>query len=349
MWQCSFKKYALKFITPGGTSRGVLTEKETYILIGKDNATGYVAYGECGLFRGLSSDDRPGYEQILKEICERLPVEKAEVLKDLQAWPSIYFGVETLLRDMEAGSQHILFAGAFSKGIEGITINGLIWMSDESSMRSQVKSKIEQGFACIKMKIGAIDFESELSVLKSIRQEFSHKDISIRVDANGAFQPKAALEKLFRLSIYDIHSIEQPIAAKQWQEMARLVEQSPIPIALDEELIGIYEPDQKEEMLATINPPYLIFKPSLIGGFDGTTEWKDLIEARGGQWWITSALESNIGLNAIAQFTAFQGNPLPQGLGTGALYSNNFSSPLFIDNGKLYLSPDKQWNFSNLE
>lgn len=349
MWQCSFKKYALKFITPGGTSRGVLTEKETYILIGKDNATGYVAYGECGLFRGLSSDDRPGYEQILKEICERLPVEKAEVLKDLQAWPSIYFGVETLLRDMEAGSQHILFAGAFSNGLEGITINGLIWMSDESSMRSQVKSKIEQGFTCIKMKIGAIDFESELSVLKSIRQEFSHKDISIRVDANGAFQPKAALEKLFRLSIYDIHSIEQPIAAKQWQEMARLVEQSPIPIALDEELIGIYEPDQKEEMLATINPPYLIFKPSLIGGFDGTTEWKDLIEARGGQWWITSALESNIGLNAIAQFTAIQGNPLPQGLGTGALYSNNFSSPLFIDNGKLYLSPDKQWNFSNLE
>lgn len=327
----------------------MLTEKETYILIGKDNATGYVAYGECGLFRGFSSDDRPGYEQILKEICERLPVEKAEVLKDLQAWPSIYFGVETLLRDMEAGSQHILFAGAFSKGIEGITINGLIWMSDESSMRSQVKSKIEQGFTCIKMKIGAIDFESELSVLKSIRQEFSHKDISIRVDANGAFQPKSALEKLFRLSIYDIHSIEQPIAAKQWQEMARLVEQSPIPIALDEELIGIYEPDQKEEMLATINPPYLIFKPSLIGGFDGTTEWKDLIEARGGQWWITSALESNIGLNAIAQFTAIQGNPLPQGLGTGALYSNNFSSPLFIDNGKLYLSPDKQWNFSNLE
>lgn len=349
MWQCSFKKYALKFITPGGTSRGVLTEKETYILIGKDNATGYVAYGECGLFRGFSSDDRPGYEQILKEICERLPVEKAEVLKDLQAWPSIYFGVETLLRDMEAGSQHILFAGAFSNGLEGIPINGLIWMSDESSMRSQVKSKIEQGFTCIKMKIGAIDFESELSVLKSIRQEFSHKDISIRVDANGAFQPKSALEKLFRLSIYDIHSIEQPIAAKQWQEMARLVEQSPIPIALDEELIGIYEPDQKEEMLATINPPYLIFKPSLIGGFDGTTEWKDLIEARGGQWWITSALESNIGLNAIAQFTAIQGNPLPQGLGTGALYSNNFSSPLFIDNGKLYLSPDKQWNFSNLE
>lgn len=349
MITCKFQKYALQFIVPGGTSRGILTQKETYILTLIDSETNQVAYGECGLFKGLSSDDRSDYEQKLSEIVKRLPQEREEVLNDLDEWPSIYFGVEMLLKDWNAGGKRILFPSEFTEGKKGIDINGLIWMGDESFMWRQIEEKLQQGFSCIKMKIGAIDFETELQIIAAIRERFSANEIVLRVDANGAFSSKEALEKLQRLSIYDIHSIEQPIQKNQWQEMAELVEESPIPLALDEELIGLFDLEQKKKMLDTIRPPFLILKPSLIGGFKGTEEWIELMEQQGGNWWITSALESNIGLNAIAQFTFTKKNPLPQGLGTGGLYSNNFPSSLIVRNGKLFFDNDKEWNFNNLD
>lgn len=350
MLRCSYQKYILRFIKPGGTSRGVLREKETWIISLFDDADkSKIAFGECGLFRGLSIDDRPGYEEKLAEVCKRLPHEKEEILPELTLWPSIYFGVEMVLKDWINKGDHILFKSDFTEGKSGIHINGLIWMGSKESMMGQIKDKLAQGFSCLKMKLGAIDFESELEILQFIRKQFSFKEIELRVDANGAFLAKEALEKLKRLSVYDIHSIEQPIRAGQIAEMAELIEKSPIPIALDEELIGIIDGRAKQKLLEILSPPYIILKPTLVGGFAGSEEWIQLTEKQGGNWWITSALESNIGLNVIAQFTATKNNPLPQGLGTGQLYSNNFDSPLRIHKGKLFLDKTIQWNFNHLE
>jgi O-succinylbenzoate synthase len=350
MLRCSYQKYTLQFIKPGGTSRGVLHEKETWIIsLYDDEDESKIAYGECGLFKGLSMDGKPGYEEKLAEICKRLPHEKKEILSELKEWPSIYFGVEMVLKDWENNSDHIFFNNDFTAGRTGIDINGLIWMGSKESMLSQIKDKLEQGFTCLKMKIGAIDFEIELEVIGFIRRQFSSEEIELRVDANGAFPAKESLEKLKRLSAFDIHSIEQPIRAGQIKEMAELMEKSPIPIALDEELIGVIDVEAKRKLLEILHPSYIILKPTLIGGFTGSQEWIDLIEEQSGHWWITSALESNIGLNAIAQFTATKNNPLPQGLGTGQLYSNNFDSPLKIQKGKLFFDKTIQWNFSNLK
>ena len=350
MLRCSYQKYTLRFIKPGGTSRGVLHEKETWIIsLYDDEDRSKIAYGECGLFRGLSIDDRPGYEEKLVQICKQLPSEKYAILSQLTEWPSIYFGVEMVLKDWENNCDHVLFNNDFTEGKTGIDINGLIWMGSKESMMAQIKDKLEQDFTCLKMKIGAIDFESELEILRSIRCQFSPKEIELRVDANGAFSIKEALEKLKRLSPFDIHSIEQPIRAGQISEMAELIEQSPVPVALDEELIGIIDVEAKRKLLEILHPHYIILKPTLVGGFEGSLEWINLIEKQSGNWWITSALESNIGLNAIAQFTATKNNPLPQGLGTGQLYSNNFDSPLQIHKGKLFLDKNNPWNFHNLK
>ncbi len=350
MLQCDFQKYILKFRKPGGTSRGVLYEKETWIISLYDEAQKEkVAYGECGLFRGLSADDRPGYEETLAKVCRELPVKSAAVLADLKDWPSIYFGVEMLLKDWNNASTRILFKSPFIEGLNGMAINGLIWMGTKASMLEQVSKKLKNGFNCLKLKIGAIDFKSELEILASIRERFGADEIALRVDANGAFHPKEALEKLKRLSEYDLHSIEQPIGAGQVQEMAELVAKSPLPIALDEELIGVNGQESKQKLLRTIRPDYIILKPTLLGGFKSSREWIQGIEELGGGWWITSALESNIGLNALAQFTFTLGNPLPQGLGTGQLYRNNFNSPLTVQNGKLFYKPDKPWDMSLLK
>ena len=348
MLQCNYHKYRLKFINPGGTSRGVLHEKETFIISLSGTDCGRIAFGECNLFRGLSDDDRPGYEEKLANICRRLPIEKESVLSTLRDWPSIYFGVETLLKDWENGCNKIIFSGDFVENKAGININGLIWMGSKDEMLFQIKKKLEDGFQCLKMKIGAIDFESELEVLHFIRKQFNADEITIRVDANGAFEVKDAAEKIKRLSAFDIHSIEQPIKAGQWQEMARLISVSEVPVALDEELIGIHSSEQKKQLLETIRPPFIILKPVLAGGFSGSDEWIYLIEKQGGSWWITSALESNIGLNAIAQYTSTKNNRLPQGLGTGKLYSNNFDSPLKIESGKLFYDKNARWNMANL-
>lgn len=336
-----YKKHILNFKRPSGTSRGVMNTKETWFieLVGQDKK----GIGECGILRGLSIDDRPDYEEKLQWVCENIALGKEVLLQELVEFPSIQFGLETAFISLQAKNTFELFPSHFTEGKEGIVINGLIWMGDKSFMKQQVSEKIKQGFHCIKMKIGAIDFTTELAILQAIRKEFSVKEVELRVDANGAFTPKEALEKLKRLSDFQLHSIEQPIKAGQWQEMARLCEETPIPIALDEELIGIFSVTKKEELLQTIQPQYIILKPSLIGGFSGSDGWIALAEKQQCGWWITSALESNIGLNAIAQYTFTKSSKLPQGLGTGSLYTNNIDSPLEITGEKLFYNTQKQW------
>ena len=339
-----YKKYILNFKRPSGTSRGVLTEKETWFLkISDGNNFGI---GECGILRSLSYDDRPDYEEKLKWVCENINMGKEMLWEELRDFPSIQFGVEMAFKSLESAHSFELFSSEFSKGKAAIPINGLIWMGDKAFMKKQISEKIDAGFNCIKLKIGAIDFETELDLLKSIRKDFSENEIELRVDANGAFSPATALEKLERLSKFKLHSIEQPIKQGQVSEMAKLCEKTPLPIALDEELIGITNVTEKQKLIQTIQPQYAIFKPSLIGGFKGTSEWKDICEEQNVGWWITSALESNIGLNAIAQWTYTLKPELPQGLGTGGLYTNNFESPLEVENGNIQYNSSKKWEFN---
>ena len=345
--RCYFKKYQLHFKKPGGTSRGVLYDKDTYIIIIED-ASGQRAFGECNLFKGLSADDREDYEDQLAHVCKNLLEQKENILPSLIEWPSIAFGVETVLKDWRNGSVKIIFSSAFTQHEIPISINGLVWMGSSEEMLQQIRQKLQDGFTCLKLKIGAINFESELEILKTIRNEFTENEIELRVDANGAFSPKEAPEKLKRLSDFNIHSIEQPIKAAQWDQMASIVKNSPIAIALDEEIIGVNKTEDKQRLIDTIKPEYIILKPTLVGGFASCDEWINIAEKASVKWWITSALESNIGLNAIAQYTYLKNNPMPQGLGTGKLYSNNFDSPLQIKNGNLFYDQSKTWNMNLL-
>ncbi len=349
MLKAEWKKYVLNFKRPSGTSRGVMFDKTSYfIFITDSQKKGITGIGECGILRGLSYDDRPDYESKLSEVCQNIHAHEDYLISGLREWPSIHFGLEMGLRDLEVGGNKILFQNKFSAGLSPIPINGLVWMGERDFMKSQIKEKIEAGFSCIKMKIGAIDFEEELSLLKTLRQEFDQDTIELRVDANGAFSPAEASEKLKILSELNIHSIEQPIKAGQHESMHQLCQKNDLPIALDEELIGLTNIQEKRQLLETIQPPYIILKPSLVGGFKGTLEWINLANILGVDWWITSALESNIGLNAIAQFTADFNNPLPQGLGTGSLYTNNFESPLTVENGTLSYQLQKSWQLDGL-
>ena len=337
-----FKKYILHFKRPGGTSRGVLHTKETYFLFLEDGHKKGV--GECGLFRGLSADDRLDYEEKMQWVCNNIHLGKEALLKQVYDLPSIQFGVEQVFLSLKSEDMFQLFPSDFTKGKAAIPINGLIWMGSEDFMKEQIAQKLEEGFTTLKLKIGAIDFETELRLLKSIRKQFTSDEVEIRVDANGAFSPKEVLEKLKRLSEYQLHSIEQPIKAGHWEEMAELCTETPLPIALDEELIGIFNLPEKEKLLSTIQPQYIILKPSLIGGFSGSNEWIALAEKYNIDWWITSALESNIGLNAIAQYTYSLNINMPQGLGTGGLFTNNIDSPSEVHKGYLHYNPQKQWN-----
>ena len=346
MLSAEYKAYTLTFIRPSGTSRGILYEKPSFfILLKKGNNYGV---GECGLLPGLSMEADQGYEEKLREIIDRLPSEGPDLLAELKAYPSIRFGLEMALMDLASQSPYHLFPSDFTAGKSRQSINGLVWMGDIKFMKDQLAHRLKEGFTCIKLKIGAIDFEQEISLLKKIRQEFRPEEIEIRVDANGAFDPGAAMEKLKRLSDFDLHSIEQPIRQGQWLEMARLCADTPLPIALDEELIPIIERAEKKQLLETIRPQYVIFKPSLIGGFESCEEWIELSSSYGTGWWVTSALESNVGLNAIAQWTFTLGNSMPQGLGTGSLYTNNIPSPLFVSNGEIGYNPKKEWDLSSL-
>jgi len=344
--QATYQKYTLQFKRPSGTSRGVLTEKETwFIILKKDGKTGI---GECGILRSLSIDDRPDYEEKLRWTCENIHLGEAVLWERLQEFPSIQFGLEMAFRSLDATDPFLLFPSDFTRSEKNIPINGLVWMGDEAFMKQQIEEKLEQGFRCIKLKIGAIDFQTEIDLLAFIRSNFDPETIEIRVDANGAFKQEDALEKLEKLSEFSLHSIEQPIRQGNADAMAQLCRETPLPIALDEELIGVFTKTEKERLLQTIRPQYIILKPSLIGGFRGTQEWIDLAEKENIGWWITSALESNIGLNAIAQWTYTLQNKMPQGLGTGSLYTNNFDCPLIVAAGYLEYQAGANWNITAL-
>lgn len=338
----------LHFKQPAGTSRGVYhTRKVWYIVMTDPKNPLHFGVGECAPLPALSCDDVPEYVDVL-ERTRRCLEENATAflkntvtfLKNLVAYPSIRFGVETALAHYQARSLQFWHT-PFSKGKEGIPINGLIWMGNFDEMYQRIEEKMKLGFRCIKLKIGAIDFEKELELLAHIRRHFSPEQIELRVDANGAFSPTDALEKLKRLSEYQLHSIEQPIRAGQWEEMAKLCKCTPFPIALDEELIGINNRKEKVKLLDTIHPQYIILKPSLHGGIGGSEEWIELAAERGIGSWITSALESNIGLNAIAQWTATLMPTLPQGLGTGMLFTDNIDYPLHIEGDCLWYHPEE--------
>ena len=341
--KAAYKKYVLDFKRPSGTSRGVMTQKETWFI--KIEELGKTGFGECGILRGLSIDDRPDYEETLKWACKNIHLGEQTLYDNLEGFPSIQFGIEMAFRSFNAENPYELFSSEFTKGDEGIAINGLIWMGEAQFMQDQINEKIEAGFDCIKMKIGAIDFDTEIKLLEGIRKKFPKEKITLRVDANGAFAPAEALHKLERLAALDLHSIEQPIKQHQEKKMATLCDQTPLPIALDEELIGVFGYAKQKELLQTIKPQYIILKPSLVGGFRGCDTWIQLAEEQSIGWWITSALESNIGLNAIAQYTHSKNTTIPQGLGTGGLYTNNVSSSLEIKHGKLWYNAQQNWSF----
>ncbi|KXH85269.1 o-succinylbenzoate synthase [Chryseobacterium kwangjuense] len=330
--KAKYFRYLLKFKRPGGTSRGVLREKETFILEVEEN--GKKGIGECALFRGLSYDDRPDYEEKLQWLCENINLDPSHLKKELNEFPSLWFGYEQAILNLKHGD-HLYFPSEFTEGKSAIMINGLIWMGDVHFMEEQIREKLEQGFHCIKLKIG-VDWESEHKILQELRGKFSAETLELRVDANGGFSREEAEVVLRQLADLHIHSIEQPVKAGNWDDMRILCAKTPTPIALDEELIGITDPAEKKRLLETIKPQYIILKPALVGGFAGSDEWISLAEDLNIGWWITSALESNIGLNAIAQYTFTKKSPMPQGLGTGSLFVNNFESSLQLDNELLW-------------
>ena len=328
----------LHFKQPAGTSRGVYTTRKLWYLVLTDTETGRMGVGECAPLPKLSCDDVPDYETKLAEACQLYEETGILDFPWLNDYPSILFGLETAVRHLERGSLQ-LSNSAFSRGKAGIPINGLIWMGKADEMLARIEEKLRSGFRCIKLKIGAIDFEEELALLYYIRKRFSADDIELRVDANGAFDPSDALEKLKELNKYHLHSIEQPIKAGQWEAMSNLCYHSPLPIALDEELIGINTREKKDELLAAIEPRYIILKPSLHGAIRGAEEWIELANKRKTGWWITSALESNVGLNAIAHWCSTLDSKLPQGLGTGMLFTDNIDFPLSIQGDCLWYHP----------
>lgn len=335
-FKTTIRPSTLHFKQPAGTSRGVYNARKVwYVTLASVEEPLRIGIGECAPLPNLSCDDLPDYEAILKAACRRLE-ETGELDKEaLRPYPSILFGLETALLHYLANS-FALWDTPFSRGESGIRINGLIWMGDYAQMFHQIEKKMEQGFRCIKLKIGAINFEEELSLLRHIRKHFTAREVELRVDANGAFAPEDALNKLNRLAELDIHSIEQPIRAGQWEEMEKLTKVTPIPIALDEELIGCNSVVGKKALLSKIAPQYIILKPSLHGGISGCTEWIEEAERQNIGWWITSALESNIGLNAIAQWCATLDTTLPQGLGTGMLFTDNVEMALSIREDRLW-------------
>jgi o-succinylbenzoate synthase len=352
-----WKKKVLTFKRPSGTSRGVLKTKATYFLILESKER--VGIGECSTLEGLSIDHLPSYEHKLNEVVTKINAIEENTPETISVdsllgkekvlWPSIRFGIEMAWLDLENGGRRILYPSNFTQSKSGIPINGLIWMGEPAFMKDQIASLLKRGFKCLKMKIGAINFSEEISILKSLRKEFSSSDLILRVDANGAFPVNEALERLQILSDLELHSIEQPIMAGQVEEMAGLCEQTPLPIALDEELILVQELDEKIRLLEVIKPQYIILKPSLVGGFKSSEEWISAAKKLSVSWWATSALESNIGLSAISQWTYIQNVSGHQGLGTGSLYTNNIESPLEVVGEEITYQTDKSWDLHELE
>lgn len=340
MIKAHYQKYELHFRQPAGTSRGVLKTRTVWYLFFEKN--GLTGLGECAPLPGLSKETPQEVETALNKICTnpKFYINDIDLLQDL---PSLKFALETALLDLQNVGKRILFPSDFTSGKAGIPINGLIWMGEIKNMQHQIEEKLAGAFRCIKLKIGAKDFEQELALLKAVRERFSSEQVILRVDANGAFDLDSASDKLKKLAELKLHSIEQPIRTGQWKEMAELCETSPLPVALDEELIGINKQEEKVLLLDTIQPQFLVLKPSLHGGISGCNGWIELANERGIGWWITSYLESNIGLNAIAQWAFTKNNTMHQGLGTGQLFTNNIESPLEIRGEKLWFNPIKSF------
>ncbi|MEL7003241.1 MAG: o-succinylbenzoate synthase [Bacteroidota bacterium] len=354
----TFQPYTLNFRFEAGTSRGILTEKATYFIkVVDQNTPGIYGLGECGPLKKLSIDDVPDFGRHIQTLIQRIkgveaPKSQAEVFEVVEslvssAHPSIRFGLEMALLDLVNGGRRLIFENDFYSG-KPTPINGLIWMGDEQFMMSQIHDKISQNFDCVKIKIGAIDFDRECEILNYLRTKFSNKEIMLRVDANGAFTPKEAMEKLVKLSEFQIHSIEQPIKAGQKELMRALCKETPLDIALDEELIGIDKYDDKRELLEYVMPQYIILKPTLVGGFKSCIDWIEIANELEIGWWLTSALESNIGLNAICQFSEELSAKGHQGLGTGKLYHNNIDSPLTISDGHIRYEASIPWDLESL-
>jgi o-succinylbenzoate synthase len=335
------------FRRPATTSRGIyLTKKVFYIILFHPEEPSVYGIGECSLFPGLSMDDVPDFEKKLKEIINLINKGWFDLNNTVNSWPSINFALETAVKDLEQSGSKILYPSDFTLGKDSILINGLIWMDSREDMKKQVSAKLKEGFHCLKLKIGAIDFTDEMNLIKYIRSQFSESDLEIRVDANGAFSTNEALEKLKILADFELHSIEQPILPTQLEAMASLCAIAPLPIALDEELLGKYPIENRRKLLEIIRPQYIVLKPGLLGGINSCEEWIRVANEFDIGWWITSALETNIGLNAIAQWTYTLKNPMPQGLSTGNLYEKNISSPLAVNGEKLYYLPRKKWDKS---
>lgn len=328
-----------------GTSKGAINARTVWYLLAWDTERPeVVGIGEAALFPGHSKEFPADVKTKLIELCADTHDWQRRLTTDLVDVPSVRFAVEQCLRDLEVSGTKQLFPSPFLLGHQHIPINGLVWMGDKATMKQRIREQIEKGFTTVKMKIGAIGIDDELDLLRSVRKEFGPDDITLRVDANGAFGPRDAMNVLNRLADMQVHSIEQPVHAGLYELMAELCEHSPVPIALDEDLIGLNTRDAKVDLLDNVKPQYIVIKPSLVGGWAATQEWIDLAKARGIGWWITSALESSIGLNAIAQFTATLGVDMPQGLGTGSVYANNIASPLIAEHGMLRYRPEVAWD-----
>lgn len=350
MLKASYIRKVLKFINPATTSRGALTEKVSYfVFLYEDSNSLIKGIGEASPIPGLSGDYRPGFEKKLSDVCNLISRSLYKIHVPLYNYPSIQFALESADADLMNGGQRILFPSEFTEGKDFIKINGLIWIDSIDSMLKQIRQKLELGFRCLKLKVGTHDFQEEIDLIRHIRNQFQPADLEIRLDANGAFHPKEALQKMGKLAKYQIHSIEQPILHAQLDEMATLCKYSPIPIALDEELIGKYPFENKKLLLKLLNPKYIVLKPMLLGGFSACKEWIKIADDLNIEWWITSALESNIGLNALAQWTYSLDINMPQGLGTGLLYQNNIPSPLYLDGEKLCYNPKTKWDIKTLK
>jgi len=354
--KASYCKHTLNFKFDAGTSRGILKTKDSfYIKLYDESNSSKFGIGEASPLKGLSIDFRYDFEAFLRifiikfnqETLAEKQIWEAIYSPLFDKWPSIRFAFEMALFDLKNGGQRTLFKNDFSQKKAEIEINGLIWMGDEAFMSKQIVEKLKAGFRTIKMKIGAIDFDAEYQLLKTIRANFSADELTLRVDANGAFEKDEAKEVLKALAKLDIHSIEQPIKAGQWENMAELCAFTPTPIALDEELIHV-PLEEQENLLDTIKPQFSIFKPTLLGGFRSTDRWIELVKRKNISWWITSALEANVGLNAICQYTYSTNNVLPQGLGTGSLFENNIPCPLNVAHGFITLNGKDEWDFTQL-
>jgi O-succinylbenzoate synthase len=339
-----------RFQRPATTSRGTFQSKKVhFIVLYHTDDPNIAGIGECSLFQGLSYDDVKGFAGKLNQTVERINQGDYYADSSLLEWPSLNFALETAWKDLRANGSKILYPSGFTEGKDALEINGLVWMASKEDMIRQIRQKLNDGFTCLKLKIGGLDINEELDILRFIREYGNPEELEIRVDANGAFKPKEALEIAKMLSEFDLHSIEQPIAAGHPDEMSKLCELSPVPIALDEELIGKIGMADKRKLLDTIKPQYIVLKPGLLGGLAACGDWINLAHEKEIRWWVTSSLETNIGLNAIAQWTYTLKNQIYHGLSTGSIYTNNIRSPLYLHGERLHYDPERKWDLSAFE